>query len=222
MLTMTARRKPDRHVGRHQLPPLAAEDYVCEACALVYSDITIEHAVSVIDGLPAAIREAVSVIPPQALSQRPSPHAWSVAEYVCHLRDVFITYTIRLHRTRPEDQPALEPMLSDLRARRFRYTDCDPIAMLDELASATTGFREEVTDTKERDWDRTAARLPGEQRTARWLVRQAMHEGVHHLADIRRIAQKTTEATDCTGRWPVDNLSPKVAVQAMAQGLARP
>jgi hypothetical protein len=65
----------DRHVGRHQLPPLAAEDYVCEACALVYSDITIEHAVSVIDGLPAAIRKAVSVIPTQALSQRPSPHA---------------------------------------------------------------------------------------------------------------------------------------------------
>jgi hypothetical protein len=102
---------------------------------------------------------------------------------------------IRLHRTRTEDQPALEPMLNDLRARRFRYTDSDPIAMLDELASATTGFSEEVADTKERDWDRTAARLPGEQRTARWLVRQAMHEGVHHLADIRRIAQKTTEAT---------------------------
>jgi hypothetical protein len=29
--------------------------------------------------------------------------------------------------------------------------------------------------------------LPGEQRSARWLVRQAMHEGVHHLADIRTV-----------------------------------
>jgi hypothetical protein len=29
--------------------------------------------------------------------------------------------------------------------------------------------------------------LPDEDRTALWLVRQAMHEGVHHLGDIRRI-----------------------------------
>jgi hypothetical protein len=40
---------------------------------------------------------------------------------------------------------------------------------------------------EERVWDRIATRLPGEDRTARWLVRQAMHEGVHHLGDIRRI-----------------------------------
>jgi hypothetical protein len=31
--------------------------------------------------------------------------------------------------------------------------------------------------------------LPGEERTARWLVRQAMHEGVHHLGDIHRIGE---------------------------------
>jgi hypothetical protein len=45
-------------------------------------------------------------------------------------------------------------------------------------------------------WDRIATRLHGEQRTARWLVRQAMHEGVHHLADIRRIGEQTTETAD--------------------------
>ncbi|HEV7207290.1 MAG TPA: hypothetical protein VGN54_00975, partial [Mycobacteriales bacterium] len=40
-------------------------------------------------------------ISPPARRRRPSPEVWSVAEYGCHLRDVYVTYTIRLHRTGP-------------------------------------------------------------------------------------------------------------------------
>jgi uncharacterized damage-inducible protein DinB len=171
----------------HGLPPLAAEDHVCDDCALAYPEISVDDAVLVITRLPVAVREAVEAIPHEGRRRRPSPQVWSVAEYVCHLRDVYVTFTIRLHRIRTEDVPALEPMFNDLRARRFRYNDCDLSATLDELAAATTGFCEQVARTGTQGWDRLATRLPGEQRTARWLVRQAMHEGVHHLADIRRI-----------------------------------
>ncbi|MGH3966625.1 MAG: DinB family protein [Mycobacterium sp.] len=173
---------------RHEpLPPLAAEDHTCDACALVYAEITIDDAVSAIGALPAVVRQAVGAITPEVHRRRPGPQVWSVAEYVCHLRDVYMTFTIRLHRTRTEDRPALEPMLNDLRARRFHYNDCDLAATLDELAAAASGFCDEVARAAAQDWDRVATRLPGEQRTARWLVRQAMHEGVHHLGDIRRI-----------------------------------
>ncbi|WP_197498878.1 DinB family protein, partial [Mycobacterium sp. E3298] len=67
--------------------------------------------------------------------------------------------------------------------------DCDIDATLAELAAAVAGFLDEVARAKGQDWDRTGTRLPGERRTARWLVRQAMHEGVHHLGDIRRIGE---------------------------------
>ncbi|MGH3634841.1 DinB family protein [Mycobacterium sp.] len=174
-------------MSRQQLPPLAAEDHTCDVCALVYQQISIDDAVSAIADLPPAVREAVDAIPPEAQRQRPSPQVWSVAEYVCHLRDVYTTSTIRLHRTRTEDRPALEPMFNDLRAQRFHYNDADLAATLGELAAATAGFCEAITRTGEQDWDRVATRLPSEQRTARWLVRQAMHEGIHHLGDIRRI-----------------------------------
>lgn len=170
------------------LPPLAAEDQVCDTCGLVYLDINVGHAVEVISGLPAAIREAVFAVPADDRRVRPHPSKWSVTEYVCHLRDVYVASTIRLHRIRTEDRPALEPLFNDLRARRFRYNECDLAVVTDELASAIAGFRDEVARTEEQDWNRVATRLPGEQRTARWLVRQAMHEGVHHLADIHRIA----------------------------------
>jgi len=169
------------------LPPLAAEDHACDECALVYAETRIDEAVGAIKDLPGAVREVVYAIPPTMHRMRPSPGVWSVAEYVCHLRDVYVSFTIRLHRVRTEHQPAWEPMFNDLRARRFRYNDCDLAATLEELAAAAAGFCEEVACTGEHDWDRVGTRRPGEQRTARWLVRQAMHEGVHHLADIRRI-----------------------------------
>ncbi|OBF04878.1 hypothetical protein A5730_17795 [Mycobacterium sp. ACS4054] len=171
------------------LPPLAGENYVCADCGLSYSDTPPGEAVGVIAALPDRVREAVSAIPPDARRARPGAGVWSVAEYLCHLRDVYVSFTIRLHRVRTEDRPAWEPMLNDLRARRFRYNDCDIDATLGELAAAAAGFRDEVARIADDGWDRTGTRLPGERRTARWLVRQAMHEGVHHLADIRRIGE---------------------------------
>jgi DinB family protein len=179
------------------LPQLAAEDHTCSACALAYSEIPVEHAAAVIQAIPAAIRDAVFAVPEHARRERPDPRVWSVTEYVCHLRDVYATYTIRLHRARTEERPALEPMLNDLRARRFRYNERDVVAILDEVAANAAGFCEEIASAGPQDWDRVATRRPGEQRTARWLVRQAMHEGVHHLADIRTVGTAAgTSATE--------------------------
>jgi hypothetical protein len=177
------------------LPPLAGEDYACAECALSYLDITVDAAVETIRGLPVAVRAAVDAVPAETVRRRPGPDVWSVTEYVCHLRDVYATYTIRLHRTRTEDRPTLEPMLNDLRARRFRYNDRDVAAVLDELAATAAGFCDEVASTRPGDWDRVASRLPGETRTARWLVRQAMHEGVHHLRDILAVGVAVRPAT---------------------------
>ncbi|MGE2813984.1 DinB family protein [Mycobacterium heidelbergense] len=171
------------------LPPLAAEDHVCDGCSIAYQGIRIDDAVGVIAGIPDAARDAVRALPAEARRVRPSPEVWSAAEYLCHLRDVYVAFTIRLYRVRTEDKPALEPMFNDLRARRFRYNECDIEATLDELARAAAGFRDEIARVRDDGWDRVATRLPGEQRTARWLVRQAMHEGVHHLGDIRGIGE---------------------------------
>ena len=176
------------------LPPLAAEDHVCAGCSLSYADITPERAVEIITELPRQVRATVLAIPLSALGIRPDPTTWSVAEYVCHLRDVYITYTVRLHRTRVEERPSLEPMYNDLRARRFRYRERDVVAVLDELQACAAGFCDEIARTQ--DWRRVASRLPGEERTALWLVRQATHEGVHHLADIRRAGSHVRQPTD--------------------------
>ena len=176
------------------VPPLAAEDYVCPDCRVSYSEVTIEGATETIRGIAGAVREVALAVSEASRRQRPAAEVWSVTEYVCHLRDVYMTYTIRLHRTRTEDEPALEPMLNDLRTRRFRYNERELRPVLDELTAAVAGFCDEIARTAPDGWDRTATRLPGERRTARWLVRQAAHEGVHHLGDIRDVGEAVADA----------------------------
>jgi hypothetical protein len=78
-------------------------------------------------------------------------------------------------------------MFGDLRAQRLRYNELPVDAVLRELAFAAEGFCDEVADTRDDEWGRRVRRLADEDRTALWLVRHAMHEGVHHVRDIERI-----------------------------------
>lgn len=177
---------------RSGLPPLAAEDHVCTSCDIAYADVAEDDAVAGIRSVPDAVASAVAALPDAALRRRPEPGVWSVLEYTAHLRDVYATFLVRLHRARTEDHPTLDPMFGDLRAQRLRYNDLPVDAVLAELALAAQGFCEEVADTRDDEWTRTVRRLPGEDRTALWLVRHAMHEGVHHVRDIERIGGLVT------------------------------
>lgn len=178
------------------LPPLPAEDHVCADCRIDYRALSVAAARAIIAGVPDRTRNAALAVPEPQRRQRPLPGVWSVLEYVCHLRDVCATSTIRLHRTRTEDCPVLEPMLNDLRARRFGYNSLDLRAVLDELAATADGFLEEAGRLTGDDWNRTATRLPGELRTARWIVRHAAHEGTHHLNDITALGQGGCDVAD--------------------------
>jgi hypothetical protein len=171
-----------------ELPPLVAEDHRCDSCDMSYPGLSVEAAGRILDGIPERVRAVVDGVPDERLRRRPAADTWSIAEYACHLRDVYMSFTIRLHRVRTEDGPLLEPMFNDLRARRFRYNEADVAAVLDELEAYLAGFRDEIARVPDDAWDRLGSRLPGEVRTARWLVRQATHEGVHHVADIAALA----------------------------------
>lgn len=168
------------------VPPLPGEDHVCPACRLDFAHLPAHLAAAIVTAVPDRARAAVQDQPAVVLRRRPEPDTWSAVEYLCHLRDVYVTTTIRLHRARTEDVPVVEPMLNDLRVRRFRYADSDVPAVLGELAAAVAGVADEVRRVAHDGWDRRVVRQPGEERTARWLLRNAAHEGRHHLADIQR------------------------------------
>ena len=174
---------------RTDLPPLAGEDHVCPSCPFSFLDHDVDRAAAVIAGIPGQARALFAELDDAACRQ-PGPNgAWSAVEYLCHLRDVYATFTIRLHRARIEDDPALEPMLNDLRARRFGYRGAAVEPALDQLQAHVTGFLAEIARVRPGDWGRPVHRLPEEHRSALWLVRQAAHEGVHHLRDIAEVSR---------------------------------
>lgn len=176
------------------LAPLAGEDHVCRACGLAYADLDVTEAPALLANLLATFQRDVRAVPAELLARRPAPSVWSPAEYACHVRDVLVSSTIRLHRARLEYRPVIEPMYNDLRARRFGYRHADVPAVLDQAQSAADGLAAEIGRVKHDAWSRTVTRLPGEERTARWLVRQALHEVRHHTADIRAVAARLAQA----------------------------
>ncbi|MDT7576966.1 MAG: hypothetical protein QOH17_3299 [Pseudonocardiales bacterium] len=173
------------------LPPLTEEDHVCPICGFSYPDLGVDDVEAPVRRDTAKLRDLVAALAPGVAARRvPEVAGWSIAEYVCHLRDVYMVHTIRLYRARREDRPALEPMYNDLRAERFAYRQTDPAAVVAELATALEGFLVEVGKTV--DWDRVVTRL-GEPRTARWLARNVAHESRHHLRDVAQVAAATTD-----------------------------
>ena len=84
-------------------------------------------------------------------------------------------------------------MLNDMRTKRFRYGELAADVVLLELSLNVSGFLDEIARTV--DWDRVATRLPSEVRTARWMVRQAAHEGIHHLRDIAEVRERLLRST---------------------------
>jgi hypothetical protein len=165
------------------VPPWPAEDHACAECGFAYAEIDPAGIATTVTEVADGARSAITALTPKQLTRRAPDETWSALEYLCHLRDVYEVTTIRLYRVRTEQAPQLEPMYNDLRAIRFRYAERDPVAVLDELDAAIAGCRDELE--RVRDWDRPLTRLAGEQRTARWLARTALHEGRHHLRDIR-------------------------------------
>lgn len=174
------------------LLPLPAEDHDCPSCGIRYAELSADAATRMLVDLPDAVAAAVAEVPQDRLPVAPDPGTWSPVEYLCHLRDVAVTSTIRLHRARTEERPVVEPMLNDLRARRFRYVDAEPDAVLCELQRVVAGLVDEIARIRDDGWERTVTRLPGEERTVRWLVRHAVHEGRHHVDDLRRAGTVAT------------------------------
>ena len=166
------------------LPSLPEEDHHCESCGLRYGDLTASAALALIRGCPALYRRRLRHLPADLQRRRPASGVWSPLEYACHVRDVYDVYCTRVRRTLTEHEPTLEPMRNDERAEQRAYNQQSPAAVLLDLERNVDRFAALVSEISEPQWSRSAVRFPPERRTVLWMVRQAAHEGRHHLHDI--------------------------------------
>jgi len=169
------------------LPPLFGEQHVCGACGLVYSELPVASALGLVAGVVVELSTLLPSVPEAVLRRRLRAGEWSALEYACHVRDVLLTFAVRVHRGVVEDRPALDPMYADWRSERFGYNAAAVADVVSGMRVAADGFVAEVNAVPEDAWDREVTRRATEPRTVRWLVRQAAHEAIHHRDDIRRL-----------------------------------
>lgn len=156
-------------------------------CGFVYADLAEAD-------VPARLRAfrvlyAVALDETADLRRRPAPEVWSPLEYTCHLRDVFRAQRGRLALALRVDQPAFVSMGRDELVVTGRYNEQDPTVVLGELGEQADALAREFGALGPAELARTGVYPYPEPtvRTVLWVGRHAVHEGEHHLLDIRRM-----------------------------------
>jgi hypothetical protein len=154
----------------------------CGSCGFVPDKVDPIDAIVGLRSFPARWRSALAIHlddadPEAILSGRPSPLDWSALEHAGHVRDVLHALDIRVQRVLRED----EPVLPETHVTPPSGANEQGMAVvLAALTLSADQFAETVMGISELAWYRRGRRA-GHLVSALDLVREAVHEGSHHL-----------------------------------------
>jgi hypothetical protein len=156
----------------------------CRECGFDGTDWSDVEAIALIAELPARCTAAIDGVAARDLQRRPIPDAWSIAEYIDHVRET--TFGMRFILATALEAPGTD--LGEAPASRF---DPEPRAV--DVPAALAGLRdqaEQLHDQLEQlaapAWD-AAVVIDGETVDVHWIARHAVHDATHHLMDIARL-----------------------------------
>jgi hypothetical protein len=168
---------------------MSEKGWVCPECGLDYDTISPDDAKVAIRSYPRRYREVLGQIDDPAreemLRRRPSADVWSALEYTAHVADALDDMAGVFTRMINEDTPSLSGWDPDERAAQQRYNDQDPAQVLNDLDAAAEKAASALDRATPRDWHRTGHFDWGD-RDLITMIRNAVHEGYHHLRDIER------------------------------------
>ena len=154
----------------------------CETCGFVPDKVDPTDAMVGLRSFPARWRSALAIhlddTDPEAIQTgRPTPLGWSALEHAGHVRDVLHALDIRVQRVLRED----EPVLPETHVTPPSGANEQGMAVvLAALTLSADQFAETVMGISELAWYRRGRRA-GKLVSALDLVREAVHEGSHHL-----------------------------------------
>ena len=166
--------------------------YVCPECGLDYDTVAPGDAKVAIRSFPRRYRAALAAAMEDdadagLIRRRPEPAVWSALEYAAHLADIFDVMADIVRDMRLKDQPALDMFDADERAASARYAEQDPADVLDRLTANADRLASEVDAVEPDEWTSRMATFPWGDRDLLTMVRNAVHEGSHHLRDVERV-----------------------------------
>lgn len=152
-------------------------------CGFDPTVVTPTEAVTTLRSLARRWRSALafdldSAEPEDVLTHRPMG-GWSALEHAGHVRDVLHALSIRLQRVLREDDPVLpETHVTPPSGANEQ----GPGVVLAALSLTADTLAETIEMTAPTEWHRTGRR-GRDHISAIELVREAVHEGVHHLQE---------------------------------------
>lgn len=166
-----------------------AVSWTCPDCGLVYDSLAPQDAIQALRSFPRRYREVIGpfIDDEDVLRRRPDPSPWSALEYTAHVADVFETLTSDILKMVQADDPRLPDAWNpDERAEVGQYNEMEPRDALDWLERSATQSADTLSRFSSDDWSRTGQFDFG-QRDVLDMVRNMVHEGVHHLRDVERV-----------------------------------
>jgi hypothetical protein len=107
-------------------------------------------------------------------------------EYTAHVADLYGLFADVVTRMYAEDHPTIDFWDPDERAASEGYGEMDPQAVLALLASNGERLSAAADRVDADSWHRTAV-FPWGERDILTMVRNAVHEGTHHLRDVHKV-----------------------------------
>lgn len=166
----------------------------CPECGVDYDEITPHDAAGFMRMLPRRYRNVLTrVFRPgedleELIRRRPEPGVWSALEYTAHTAQTLDLLAPALRKTALEDNPFLFAFEPDEQAEEQAYNDWTLLQALSELESACADLSMAIEYTEPANWARVGTYPePKGERSAVDLAREAVHEGIHHLRDVRRV-----------------------------------
>lgn len=166
--------------------------WVCPICGLDYDTVNRIDAVVALRSFARRYGEVLRPVAAEAggderLRTRPEPATWSAVEYTAHVGDVLQDLAGALVTMLRQDKPTVDSDFDPDRAAEERaYAKRSVDRVLDELAAGAGAVVAAVEGIGDADWERTAT-FPFGERDVLAIVRNAVHEGSHHLRDVEDV-----------------------------------
>lgn len=160
------------------------DEYVCAECGMRFGEYAAADLVQRSASFAPRWRELVADADDPTLRSRPEPDVWSPIEYGGHLRDTLGWMAEALRRTREEDHPSIDWYGHERRVGEANDVERPLDEVTEALERNAASFTAELGRTD--DWSRMAD-YPWGTRDALDMGRNGVHEGVHHLEDVKRV-----------------------------------
>lgn len=113
---------------------------------------------------------------------------WSVAEYGCHVRDVFELFEGRIRlMLKKRNPPKLKSWDPDAAAKTGDYASQDPAQIAWDLASNAGKLADVLDRVGGDEWEKEGLRTDGAEFTVESIARYMLHDVEHHIFDAEEL-----------------------------------